>query len=96
MVMHNPESTLENETIKILWGFEIQTVHLMSARQPDLVIVNKKPRTCRTVDFAVPADHRVKFTESKKKDKYQDIARKLKKIIEHESDGDTNCNWCVR
>ena len=40
--VHNTESVLENETPKILKDFEIQTDHLISARQPDLVIVNKK------------------------------------------------------
>ena len=32
------------------------------------------------VDFAVPADHRVKLKECEKKDKYLDLARKLKKL----------------
>ena len=32
---HNPESVLENEIHKLLWDFEIQTDHLISARQPD-------------------------------------------------------------
>ena len=40
--MNNPESILENETHKILCDFEIQTNHLISARQPDIEIVNKK------------------------------------------------------
>ena len=29
---HKPESILENEMHKLLWDFEIQTVHLISAR----------------------------------------------------------------
>ena len=32
------------------------------------------------MDFAVPADHRVKLKGSEKKDKYLDLARKLKKL----------------
>ena len=62
------------------------------------MIVNKKKRTCRIVDFAVPADHEVKLKESKKRDKYLDLARELKKetTIEHESDDVTNCNWRAR
>ena len=32
--MHKPKSVLENETHKILWNFEIQTDHLISARRP--------------------------------------------------------------
>ena len=42
--MHNPESVLENETHIILWDFEIQIDHLISARRPDLVIVKKKKK----------------------------------------------------
>ena len=80
--MHKPESVLENETHKILWDYEIQTDHLIPARRPDLVLINKKKRTCQLVDFAVPADHRVKLKESEKIDKYLDLARELKKTLE--------------
>ena len=40
----------------------------------------KKKRTCKIVDFAVPADHRIKLKECEKKDKYPDLARELKKL----------------
>ena len=42
--MLSPESVIENEKRKILRDIEIQTDHLISARRPDLVIVNKKKR----------------------------------------------------
>ena len=32
--------------------------------------------------------------ESEKKDKYLDLAKELKKNVEHESDVYINCNWC--
>ena len=81
--MHNPASVPENETHKLLWDFEIKTDHLISARRPDLTVINKK-RTCRIVNFAVLADHRVKLKERKKKDKYLDFTRELKKTVEYE------------
>ena len=40
-------------------------------------------------------DHRVKLRESENRDKYLDISKELKKkkqTMEHEGDGDTNCN----
>ena len=40
----------------------------------------KKSRIFRMVDFAAPADHRVKIKESVKRDKYLDLARKLRKL----------------
>ena len=78
--MHKPESVLENATHKILWDFEIKTDHLIPARRPDLVLINKKERTDQLVNFAVPADHRVKLKENEKMDKYLDLARELKKL----------------
>ena len=65
--MYNLESVLENKTHKLLWDFEIQMDHLISARRPDLVIVNQKKRTCRIVDVAIPADHKAKLEESEKR-----------------------------
>ena len=42
--IHNPESVQEYETKKLLWDFEIQTDHLISARWPNLIIINKKKK----------------------------------------------------
>ena len=73
---------LENDTHKLQWDFDIHTDHLISARRLDLIIINKKKkkRTCKIVDFAVPADHRINLKECEKKDKYLDLARELKKL----------------
>ena len=67
--MHKPAPLPENDTHKLLWDFDIQTDHLISARRPDLIIINNKktnkPKTkkkiCKIVNFAVPADHRIKL-----------------------------------
>ena len=77
--MHNLESVLENETHTLLWNFEIQTDHLISARRTDIVIISKKKKTYRIWDFAVPVDHIVKLKENEKKDKYLDLAREQEK-----------------
>ena len=47
------------------------------------------------MNFAVLADHSVKIKESKKKNKYLDLAREIKKVIEYKGDGDTDYNWCT-
>ena len=83
--MHSPEPVLENDTHKLLWDFDIQMDHLISARRPDLIITNKKrkkkkKKICKIVDFAVPADHRIRLKECEKRDKYLDHARELKKL----------------
>ena len=75
---HKPESLTANEMQKIFWDFEIQTDHLILARRPDLARINKKLKTCRLVDFAYSADHRVKIKENEKRDKYLDLDRERK------------------
>ena len=42
--MHNPAAFPENDTHKLLGDFAIQTDHLISARKPDLIIINNKKR----------------------------------------------------
>ena len=71
---------MENEDYKILWDFSVQTDHVIGAWRPDLVVVDKKERSYRIIDFA-------KFLEivglrrgRKIREKYQDLGRKLQKI----------------
>ena len=78
--VYNPASVLENNAHKLLCHFDMQTDLLISARRPDLIIINKKKRTCKTVDFTVPADHRIKLKECEKKDKYLDLAWGVEKL----------------
>ena len=78
--MHNPAAVQENDTYKLLWDFEIHTMCLIAARRPDLIIINNKKRISKIVDFAVPADHRIKLKECEKKDKYLDLAREVNKL----------------
>ena len=51
-------------------------------------------RIWKIVDFAVPADDRIKLKDCEKKDKYLDLTRELKKSMEHEGDDCNNCDWC--
>ena len=72
--IHNPAPVLENDRQKLLWDFNIQKDHLIPARRPDLIIINKKREFAKIVGFSVPADHRINLMECEKKDKYLDLA----------------------
>ena len=78
--MYIPVPVLENDRHKLLWDFDVHTDHLISARRPDVIIINNKKRICKIVDFAVPADRRIKLKECEKKDKYLYLVRELKKL----------------
>ena len=42
-------------------------------RTPDLVAVDKKERSCKITDFAVPGDSRIEKKKKDKIEKYQDL-----------------------
>ena len=65
--MLNPSSVLENETHKILRDFEIQIDHLILARQPDLVIVNKKKENLPNCGLCCPSRPQSKIKRKQKK-----------------------------
>ena len=77
---YEPESVLENEDYKTLWDFSVQTHHVIEARRPDLVVVEKKERNCKIIEFAVPRDSRIEKKEKDKIEKYQELGRELQKI----------------
>ena len=60
--------------------FSIQTDHAIEAQRPDLVVVDKKERSCKITDFAVPENSRIEEKEKDKIEKYQDLGRELQKI----------------
>ena len=77
--MHKPAPVLENDSLKLLWDFNIQTDHLIPARRPDIIIINNKNKkenlqNCRICCPGGPPK------ECEKKDKYLDLARELKKL----------------
>ena len=44
-----------------------------------MVVVDKKDRSCKIIDFAVPGDSRIEEKEKDKIEKYQDLGRELQK-----------------
>ena len=68
---------------QILWDFHIQMDHLILARRPDLVIVNKKKRK----------KEKTSKTRKAKREINTKTLQEKWQTVEHERDGDTNWNW---
>ena len=79
---HEPERVLQNEDYKVLRGLSLQTDHVIEARRTDFVVVDKKERSCKAIDFAVPADSRIEEKEKGKVEKYflKRLGKELQKI----------------
>ena len=65
--MHNSAPVLENDTRKLLWDFDIQTDNLNFGQKTRPHNNQQKKKICKIVDFAVPADHRIKLKECEKR-----------------------------
>ena len=62
-------------------------------KRPDLKTINKQ--TYRIVDFAVPAEGKVKNQRNWKERQILGPRHRTTKSVEHQGDGDASCNWCT-
>ncbi|XP_067951365.1 uncharacterized protein [Watersipora subatra] len=63
---HRAEAVLENEKVKLLWDFNVQTDKVIEARRPDLILINKETKQCQVIEIAISGDTRVVQKEDEK------------------------------
>ena len=74
-----------------------QCDHIIEARRPVIVVVEKESNKAIIVDIASPWDHRVYEKESEKVEKYQDLKRETRKSMGYYTCGSgTGSGWCTR
>ena len=66
---HVPVSVLENEDYKLLWDFSVRTDREIGAKRPDLVIIDKRDKSCQIIDVAIPEDNGVREKEDENVEK---------------------------
>ena len=72
---HCPEGVVKNDDVRLIWDINIQCDNVMEARRPDLILVDKKVKSCVIIDVAVPGDCRIREKEIGKIEKYQNLKR---------------------
>ena len=53
---------------------------MLEARRPDLILVDKKAKSCAIIDVTIPGDCRTHEKEIEKIEKYQNLKRELKRL----------------
>ena len=71
---------MEDDDVKLISDMNIQCDNVMEARRPDLILVDKKTKSCVIIDVAIPGDCRIREKEIKKIEKYQNLKRGLKRL----------------
>ena len=88
--MHKTEFIPDNEIHNILLDSEIKTDHLSSTGRSMLMLIKKEKKNLLSNRFCRSGRSQRKIKENEKIDKYLDLARELKKVVE-ECVGHTNC-----
>ena len=100
-MVHEPESVPENMMHKILWYFEIQTEHLISATKPDLMKINKYIYIYIYIyqNENLPCGglccHSGPQSENQRTRIDRQVLEPRLTSRKSESNGDTSCNWRV-
>ena len=73
-------SVLENDEVKILWDFSIQTEQKIEHNRPDITIFDKKEKQCYVIDVAWPFDTTIQKKEKEKVDAHTDLKYEILKV----------------
>ena len=77
---HKPAIVVENDRVKILWDFNIQTDHDIQHMRSDIVELYKTERKCHLIDIAMPGDKTTELKEEEKIDSYSELRCEVKKM----------------
>ena len=77
---HCPEGVVEDDDVKLIWDINIQCDNVIEARRPDLILINKKAKSCVIIDVSIRGDCRIREKEIEKIEKYQNLKKELKRF----------------
>jgi len=63
---HMPKPVCEEGNVTMLWNQAVHTDRKVTTNRPDIIIRNKKEKTCPLIDVAIPADRNVVQKEAEK------------------------------
>jgi hypothetical protein len=68
------------EDVTVLWNHAVHTDREVTANRPDIIIKNKKEKTCTLIDMAIPADRNVVQKEAEKKLKCKSLGIEVQQM----------------
>ena len=77
---HMPKPVCEKGDVTVLWNQAVHTDREVTANRPDIIIKNKKEKTCTLIDVAIPVDRNVVQKEAEKKLKYKSLCIEIQRM----------------
>jgi len=75
-----PKPVYEAGDVTVLWNQAVHTDKEVTVNRPDIIIKNKKEKTCTLIEVVMPADRSVVQKEAEKKLKYKCFCIELQRI----------------
>jgi len=77
---HMPKPVYEEGDITVLWNQAAHTDTEVTSNKLDIIIKNKKEKTCTLIDVAILADRNVVQKEAEKKLKYKSLCVEIQRM----------------
>jgi len=77
---HKSKPVYEEGDVTVLWNQAVHTDREVTTNRPDIIIKNKKEKTCTLVDMAIPADRPVMQKEAEKELKYKSLGIEIQQM----------------
>ena len=77
---HMPKPVCEKGDVTVLWNQAVHTDREVTANRPDIIIKNKKEKTCTLIDVAIPINRNVVQKEAEKKLKYKSLCIEIQRM----------------
>ena len=75
-----PKPVCEKRDVTVLWNQAVHTDREVTANRPDIIIKNKKEKTCTLIDVAIPAHRNVLQKEAEKNLKYKCLCIEIQRM----------------
>ena len=78
---HEPKAVTKKDSVTILWDVPIDTDRTVTANRSDIVLKNKKDKTCLRIDMtSIPLDTKTSIRTTEKLNKYKDLEIEVKRL----------------
>jgi len=75
-----PKPLYEEGDVTVLWNQAVHTDREVTANRTDIIIKNRKEKTCTLIDVTISADRNVVLKEAEKKLKYKSLCIEIQRM----------------
>ena len=75
-----PKPMYEEGDVTVLWNQAVHTDREVTANRPNIIIKNKREKTCTLIDVAIPTDRNVVQKEVENKLKYESLCTEIQQM----------------